>query len=354
MNLILKVFCNAGDQARLAASYPVIEHYDGFILLEVPAEDREALARTFTVDDVSTHYRIRVDEKLIDTQQARIDARGRQRAHPAYRGARRLSAAPHHYLVQFVGPVKEAWLREVEGAGGELRTPFADYTYIVRADDSARQAIAGLPCVRWMGHLRHEHRLSEGLRRGLASAPVRELPRTRVLYHQHGITGISHSELPRTRVLPGAYTLEFFDGADMEAGLAAVEALGFRVGSSDAGAALAVVHDPGKSGGKKRLRELAAVHGVWKIRPLMLKRPSNDVAATIMGIGLSLDVAGLGLSGAGEIIAIADTGIDTGDPATLHPDFAGRVRAITSLPMAPGYADYVTNAGADDGPADLD
>ncbi len=37
------------------------------------------------------------------------------------------------------------------------------------------------------------------------------------------------------------------------------------------------------------------------------------------------------LSGKGEIIGIADTGIDSGDPTTIHPDFRGRIKAIKRL-----------------------
>ena len=60
----------------------------------------------------------------------------------------------------------------------------------------------------------------------------------------------------------------------------------------------------------------------------------------------------LGLSGRGEIVAVADSGFDTGNPATIHPDFAGRVAAIHSWPVAADWSPIVTNVGADDGPAD--
>ncbi len=59
------------------------------------------------------------------------------------------------------------------------------------------------------------------------------------------------------------------------------------------------------------------------------------------------------LTGEGETIAVADTGLDTGDLATLTPDLAGRISALTSWPINPSWAPYVTNPGADDGPADL-
>ena len=49
----------------------------------------------------------------------------------------------------------------------------------------------------------------------------------------------------------------------------------------------------------------------------------------------------LGLDGKGEVIAVYDTGLDSGlIDNTLHPDFAGRVRALQSLPMNPSWAGF--------------
>jgi hypothetical protein len=56
---------------------------------------------------------------------------------------------------------------------------------------------------------------------------------------------------------------------------------------------------------------------------------------------------------ADEIIAVAHTGLDTGVLTTIMPDLACRVRALTSWPINPFWAPYVTNPCADDGPADL-
>lgn len=334
MNHILKVICGPAEQQSLASTYPVVERYDGFILLDVPEDQVAVLAKRFPVEDITAQYSIRVGGEEIDTSQPRVDAKGKALAHPAYEGAKRLAAGPHHYLVQFKGPIKEEWLKQVTDAGGELRTPFSGFTYVVRATEAALAAMAALPCVRWVGHFRHEHRIERSLRARSA--------------------GVATAELPRTRALEDSYTVEFFDARDMKAGLAAIRKLGFKVTSQDANAAVAVVRDPGGAGAAQRLRDLAAVHGVWRVRQLNLKRPSNDVAAGIMGTQASMGAGGLGLSGVGETIAIADTGLDTGSPGTIHRDFAGRIQAIVSYPMTQNFASYVTNPGADDGPADLD
>ena len=104
----------------------------------------------------------------------------------------------------------------------------------------------------------------------------------------------------------------------------------------------------------KLVQTLSTIHGVKCIRARPLKRTSNDVAPEFMGARPVSTATTGGLSGRGEIIAICDTGLDTGDPDSIHPDFSGRLLAIKSYPITPDFASDVFNAGADDGPADRD
>ena len=49
MSSQLKVFCSAAEQESLAESYPVIERYEGFVLIDVPDNAVAAIARQFPV-----------------------------------------------------------------------------------------------------------------------------------------------------------------------------------------------------------------------------------------------------------------------------------------------------------------
>ena len=54
------------------------------------------------------------------------------------------------------------------------------------------------------------------------------------------------------------------------------------------------------------------------------------------------------LAGEGEVIAVADTGLDSGDVANgMHPDFAARIRALQSLPMNQTWAAFATPLSED-------
>lgn len=77
-------------------------------------------------------------------------------------------------------------------------------------------------------------------------------------------------------------------------------------------------------------------------------------------VGLAVDIADAAadgswsttLDGTGEIVAVADTGLDTGNARTVIADLTGRVKAIVSWPINPSFTPFVTNPGADDGATD--
>lgn len=331
MNRILKVFVGKQEQDALPDDVEILEPYDGFAVVEASQAKAKKLAREHLVEDITDLYEIPLPDGAIDTTIPRVEAKGETREHPAYAPGEQLDPGPHHYLVQFKGPIKAQWLAGVRRAGGEPREHYRDFTYVVRADEDALAKIAKLKPVRWVGHLPHSARLDEPLieRRAKGKAPT----------------------LPRTRFLPGSYTVEFFGPEDAAKAVPRVEDLGFEVVLGEPEAGVLVVRATDEDDAE--LERLAKIHGVRKVRRRAVNRPSNDVAATVTGTKASLGAPGLGLSGSGEKVAVCDTGIDTGDPGTIHPDFAGRVVAVKSYPMTPDFAPHVNNPGADDGPADL-
>jgi len=328
MNRIVKVFCSGPEQAALSKQHKTVARYAGFVVLEVSSKALRALARKYPVEDITELYTIQAGSQSINTKRVRVDEKGRRHAHPAYREAERLRPGKHHYLVQFVGPIKDAWLKSLKEIGAEPRRHYENFAYVVRAGARVLPRIAAQPFVRWVGHLPHTARLAPTLDSKL---------------------------LPRTRRLLDRYTVQFFGPGDRQAATGAVRQLGFRVLNPKAKESVLIVEPTGpESSHGRKLKRLSAVHGVRAIRNRSLKRPSNDIAAAIMGTAKSLGNSGLALSGKGETVAVCDTGLDTGDRLHVHPDFAGRVAWIKSYPITPEYRDYVHNPGGDDGPSDLD
>ncbi|MBI4649934.1 S8 family serine peptidase, partial [Candidatus Desantisbacteria bacterium] len=259
-------------------------------------------------------------------------------AHPAYKGVKPSLSGRHHYLVQFTGPIKEEWLKAVKNTGGEPREPFADFTYVVRADELILEKIKNLPFVRWIGHLPHSGRVTDS-----------------ALKHADRKPGEVFSDLPRTRVIPGTYVIEFFGSDDLKKAVSAVKKAGAVVLEANPDGKVMIVKISDKrSIARKRIEVLSSIHGVRTIRERNLKRTSNDIAAKIMGANTVTANPGLNLSGKGEYIAVCDTGLDTGDPKNIHKDFSKRVSFIKSYPITDDFAAYINNPGGNDGPADLD
>lgn len=333
----IRVLLSGERQRELADRYDVVATYPAFAVLSVT--DREAaeltegaLAGGALVEDVSDQYEIPLGGRVgttVDTARPRTPAT--RTAGPDRPADDELTPGPHHYLVQFVGPVKPEWTAAVGAAGGEVVDTRAGYTVVVRADEDAIARIGGLAEVRWVGHLPTQARIA--------------------------VEAADEAPLPRTRRLPGVLVVEFFTPREAAAARAEVEALGARVLSDDSTAGVLVVEEPGGTAeqAEERRSELAAVHGVRMIRRRAVNRISNDVAAGVMradadALGGSVD----GFDGEGEVIGICDTGFDTGTTTPVHPDFAGRVRHVRSYPVTADFAPFVTNPGADDGAADLD
>ena len=98
------------------------------------------------------------------------------------------------------------------------------------------------------------------------------------------------------------------------------------------------------------IREIAFIPDVRWIEESPRFRPLNDVAADTM---TAPQVWGspLGLTGKGQIIAIADTGLDSGvNDGSMHDDLEGRIVMISSWPVRKDM--LYKNDGSDDGAAD--
>ena len=76
------------------------------------------------------------------------------------------------------------------------------------------------------------------------------------------------------------------------------------------------------------VKRLMARDDVRRLEPFVRPRLLNDVATGIIGVREVWDTHGL--TGRGQLITTADSGLDTGDPSTVMADFHGRVRAIRS------------------------
>jgi hypothetical protein len=206
-----------------------------------------------------------------------------------------------HYIVQCTGPVLAASLRQMEAGGAKLLDYIPQFAFDVRATPEQVAQLAALPFVRWIGLMQPAYKIEPGLLQGKGPIDVVIRP---------------------------------YEDDDPQLVASAAVLLGARlVGGSRRFGGLVRVQAPAPV-----IAALAGVGSVSWIETWKPKRLLNNVARRIMNVSFAVgerpdgyDVwSNDGLFGAGEVVAVADTGLDTGDLATISPDFEGRVKAVFS------------------------
>jgi len=195
-----------------------------------------------------------------------------------------------YYIVQFQDTVLGEWRANVEAIGGTLVGYIPDHCYLVRLHQAQVNPVRQLPEVRWVGHYQPSYRvsplLSERLKYGeevsvvISTFQSEELSEVGGLIASHG--GRVLGPLPA----PGTVLRATLRGDLVSA--------------------------------------IAAAKGIAWIEEYVPHRLYNDQAGPVIGADAVWTVPGL--NGEGQVVAVADTGLDLGvDDATLHPDVEGRI-----------------------------
>jgi PKD repeat protein/subtilisin family serine protease len=209
------------------------------------------------------------------------------------------------YIVQFKGPVQIPWTDQVRALGGRVMGYLPDFAYLVWMDGAAREQVAALDPVRWVGLYQPAYKLSPNLE--------------------------------RTKSL---YRVVLFEGADLGAVSARLSSLNTPTRQVAGEQFTLVLPDGG-------VDEVANWPEVLWIENRPLYRLHNDVATGIMGAPAAW---ANGYTGAGQRVTVADTGIDSGvDGSSMHPDFQGRFDEIYDWSVSESNECYTTTP---DGPAD--
>lgn len=341
--------------------------YDDYVLAEISDEQLARLrAAGYEVEVQAQSSVMRVRGRLVAARTDESPDRPVEAAVPGGESLYIVSEGPppgvlgpgrHYYLVQFVGPVKPEWLAEIEARGGNLEEPVPPQGYIVGLDPQSYDWLAGAArpgYVRWVGHYGAELRVDPELIRSLAAdtAIGRGQPLSRRRPTDEAALRDSTGAWRAERV-PVAFAVSFFEPEDLVRATPAILEMGGRPGMLQPGGTITTVSfSPQEADLRGKVEQLASLHGVKTVEAFTMRQLYNDVATRLMGAREVMDPVGLDLRGQGEVIGVADTGLDTGDPATIHPDFAGRIAAIRSWPVAPDWSSMVTNPGGDDGAAD--
>ena len=203
-------------------------------------------------------------------------------------------AAP--WLVQFDDVVQAEWRAGLEASGAKIKGYMPENGYLVEATPKQIAAIAARDHVAYVGEFLPEYKRAAKVRAKLAR-----------------VKAAAETDAA------SAYRVLLFSGGDLDAVVRKIEAL--------TGVAVMVAE------GEQIRTELTAAQieqitgwgEVQWIEPYSKPRLWNNVAVQTNKMNVSNVWTTLGLTGAGQTIAVCDTGLDTGNTGTLHRDFTNRV-----------------------------
>lgn len=212
------------------------------------------------------------------------------------------ASAPGPYaILQLLGPVTPADRAALERTGVRLLEYLPDFAFLVQGDEAQLTAAARLPQVYVRAPFTLADKLAPALLRAVGRAEA-DTGRVRLIGWPPELPGGWSGEESRLRAELQAQGL----AAEMES--TATQLLAW-----------------------------AKLESVRWIEPAGQPRLLNDVARSIMQIDPVWE--GRDLFGAGQVIAVADSGLDTGDPNTLSVDFAGRIAATHVLVEGADWGD---------------
>jgi len=193
-----------------------------------------------------------------------------------------------YYIVQFVCPVDDGMKDEVVSLGAELLDYVPDFAFIARMTPEIAAGVAGVNLVRWVGLYHPAYSISPQFMRVGGAANVKA---TVLMFPGESTAGIA------AEVTKAAGTVRAFGSGDNPYVEITIPA--------------------------QAISAIAKKHGVAWIEPRVERKLFNDVARGIMNVNSTW--SGIGIYGSGEMVAVADTGLDTGSLTTMSADFAGRV-----------------------------
>ncbi|HKZ48868.1 MAG TPA: S8 family serine peptidase [Thermoplasmata archaeon] len=272
----------AAANTLLGSGLSIVESYESFTLVRDPRGLVPSLqAQGLSILPAEDLFTLGMNGYSFDVRDAE----------PTLPDALRIAYAPGEsgrYLVHFVGPVKEEWTWRVEALGASVDRYIPNSGYIVRMTPEVADAVRGLPRVDYVGPFHPAYRIRSDL-----------LDRTDVVDVKL-ITFADESVDPVLAFLGKHGVPRESAGAGMPGVLSFTETGDFGVVKARVPAGL--------------LPEIARLRGVEYIEPIY----AMSIANTDMQWVHQSDSSGVRtewsaspvLNGTGQILAIADTGID--------------------------------------------
>lgn len=238
-----------------------------------------------------------------------------------------------YYLLLPIGPVKGEWITKLRSLGGTMHGNLKNFTLLIGILPSKINDLKNEPWVETITPYRPTMKISHKLN-----------PKVGRVLSTSDLTSYKLDEKEEDVIK--LVEISVFQGESTADIAAIIREGGGSVAFEKGDVMLASVP-------MKIIKNMANQQGVRSIVPYKFPKLHNNRAAEIMEVPSDGNFNDLTLRGKNQTVAIADSGIDTGNSATIHDDFSGRISNISSTGLQPEYEDYITNPTPyDDGPSD--
>ena len=278
-------------QGALPAGTNVLARYGTTSIVDITETEASALRRAGRqLEALPDAHKIKLNRLTFDTRRALSKI------------PRSLVSGPTAttWLVQFVGPIDASWLDALRAVGARVATHgyIPENAWVVRARPETIRRAQGFSFVQAAVPLHPWFRISPRL------DGLKGVQQVRVLLSDDASTAVMASKIKAM----GAIELGRVDQQD-------VKLLRLNVAAS-------------------MIDRIARMDGVLWVEPSLPLKLHNDHAADTLGVRPvwnGFPEAPGGLQGEGEIVAVADTGLDTGKLSTMHPDFRSHILELQAF-----------------------
>jgi subtilisin family serine protease len=305
-----QIFCSEKEIGKFLPPEKIVRRYDSFVFSLLNPLQFLDVKQCYPVEYVPNHEKTKVEEGISITMRDQV--------------------------IQFNLPILEEWKQQIQSFGATILRPIGRRQIVVSVDTQNSQIINQIKTIEGVEDV-IDYRPSIRVKR--QNLEHLGLPISKNLTAAD-IQMVSGS---KKNVIPGILIADFFTEADREQAAKILENNSIRI--ADRPGKTLLVIDLNKNTNPLDLfdRIICKLIGLQSLEEKTIPKLANAQANHVVTKGTvptsPINSSSFGLTGNGEIIAIADTGLDTGDPDTIHLDFQGRIVEIISRPFPDSFSD---------------
>ncbi|MDJ0657920.1 MAG: S8 family serine peptidase [Crocosphaera sp.] len=325
-----RVFCSENDLEKLPPELEIIKIYSSFVIIATTEETINQIKKSFPVETLN----ISSKNQVLNSEETMRDQRDQ--------------------VIYFNMPILDDWKRQIEDLGATILRPVGRREIVVSVPNQdiiqqIKDNVEGVEDIKpYIPNIRVNAQQLQNLHQTPANATEADLKKA-IAQARIKAARSQSSNRHQKNTIPGILIADFFTENDRNQGAQELENKGIRI-TNRPGKKTLVVDVSKDPNALDSFQTITRLTGLQSLEEKTIPRLFNEQARYVIGKNVipsnpHPQPNDLSLTGKGETIAIADTGLDTGDKDTIHPDFQGRINFLTSYPITSLPEAFISNFG---------